>query len=80
LATHGIPDHRAPDGASSSTELRHAPDDVLLAIGARKDEWSEHLRKALKENPRYKDLFPEDEAPIDAAPEETAKSETQKEK
>jgi hypothetical protein len=45
----------------------NAPDDVLLAIGARKDEWSEHLQKALKENPRYKDLFPEEAAADDAA-------------
>lgn len=34
------------------------PDDILLELADRKDEWSKYIRDGLKRNPRYADLFP----------------------
>lgn len=52
----------------------NTPDDVLLEIAARKDEWSEHLQTALKNNPKYNVLFPEGTAGADTQQEKGNKN------
>ena len=38
----------------------NTPDDILIGINNRSDEWREYLQDALKQNPRYNELFTHD--------------------
>lgn len=58
--------HGRPDQVGTEMMLAtnpNTPDDVLHAIAGVKNEWSEHYSDALKQNPRYDQVFGTAEAP-----------------
>lgn len=63
-ALHGRPDQIGTELCLAANP--HTPDDILKALAARDDQWREPLALALRRNPRYHDVFPDQRSLIGA--------------
>jgi hypothetical protein len=64
---HGRPDQVGTEMCLA--ENPNTPDDVLRSLAARHDDWAQDIKRSLKRNPRYQQVF-NAEAPEDRGPAE----------